>query len=248
MIDLSGRKALITGSSRGIGAEIARTLAAAGADIALNHSQSADQAEAVAGELRKLGRQVAIIQADIREPAQANRLIDDVVNELGALHILVNNAGTTRDNLLIRMSDEEWSAVLDLNLTGAFNCSRPALRHMMRQRWGRIVNITSVGALRGNVGQTNYAASKAGMIGFTKALAREMASRNITCNAVAPGLVKTELTSDLSHTQEELYLGLIPLARLGTEAEIAAAVAFLASEEASYITGQVLNVDGGLAM
>jgi 3-oxoacyl-[acyl-carrier protein] reductase len=248
VIDLSGRVALITGSSRGIGAEIARTLATVGADIAVNHSQSAEQAEAVADELRKIGRRVTIVQADIREAKEANRLIDTVVKDLGGLHILVNNAGTTRDNLTIRMSDEEWSAVIDLNLTGAFNCARPALRHMMRQRWGRIVNITSVGALRGNVGQANYAASKAGMIGFTKALAREMASRNITCNAVAPGLVKTELTSDLSHTQQELYLGLIPLARLGTEPEIAAAVAFLASDEASYITGQVLNVDGGLAM
>ena len=248
MIDLNGRVALITGSSRGIGAEVARTLASLGADIALNHSRSPEQAEKVAGELKKLGRRVSIVQADIREAAEGVRLTETVVKELGAIHILVNNAGTTRDNLTMRMSDEEWSTVLDLNLTGAFHCTRPALRHMMRQRWGRIINITSVGGLRGNAGQANYAASKAGLIGFTKAVAREMASRNVTSNAVAPGLVKTELTSELSASQEELYMSLIPMQRLGTEAEVAAAVAFFASDEARYVTGQVLSVDGGMAM
>jgi 3-oxoacyl-[acyl-carrier protein] reductase len=248
VIDLSGRVALITGSSRGIGAEIARTLARNGADIAVNHSRSPEQAQTVADELREIGRKVAVVQADIRKAPEATRLIDTVVKELGAIHILVNNAGTTRDNLAMRMSDEEWSTVLELNLTGAFNCTRPALRHMMRQRWGRIVNITSIGGMRGNVGQANYGASKAGLIGFTKAIAREMASRNVTCNAVAPGLVKTELTSDLSDSMEQIYMSLIPMERLGTEAEIAPAVAFLASEEASYITGQVLAVDGGMAM
>lgn len=248
MIDLSGRVALITGSSRGIGAEIARCLAACGADIAVNHSRSAEQAVGVAGEVRKFGRRAIVAQADIRDPKQAARLIDQVTSELGAIDILVNNAGTTRDNLAMRMSDEEWTSVIDLNLTGAFNCTRPALRPMMRQRWGRVINITSVGGLRGNAGQANYAASKAGMIGFTKAIAREMASRNVTCNAVAPGLVKTVLTSDLSPDQEQIYLSLIPMARLGLESEIAPAVAFLASDDASYITGQVLGIDGGMAM
>ncbi|HEX5938856.1 MAG TPA: 3-oxoacyl-[acyl-carrier-protein] reductase [Dehalococcoidia bacterium] len=248
MIDLSGRVALITGSSRGIGAEVARALAAVGADIAINHSHSPEQAEAVAAELKAMGRRVSIVQADIREAEQANRLIDTVVKELGAIHILVNNAGTTRDNLTMRMSDEEWSIVMDLNLTAAFQCTRPALRHMMRQRWGRIVNVTSVGGIRGNVGQANYSASKAGLVGLTKSIAREMASRNVTCNAVAPGLVKTKLTSDLSDSMEQVYLNLIPMQRMGTEAEIAAAVVFFASEEARYITGQLLAVDGGLSM
>ncbi|MPZ22424.1 MAG: 3-oxoacyl-[acyl-carrier-protein] reductase [Dehalococcoidia bacterium] len=248
MIDLSGRSALITGSSRGIGAQIARVLASCGADIAINHSKSPDQAQAVAAEIRALGRRAAVIQADVRKAADCNRLVGGVVDELGAIDILINNAGTTSDSLVMRMTDDAWQSVLDLNLTAAFNCIRPAVRQMMRQRWGRIVNITSVGGLRGNAGQANYAASKAGMIGLTKAIAREMATRNVTCNAVAPGLVKTELTSDLRQEQERYYLEIIPMQRLGTEAEIAPAVAFLCSEEAAYITGQVLSVDGGLAM
>lgn len=240
--------ALVTGSSRGIGAAIARSLASAGANVAINHSRSPEQAEGVANELRAMGRKSIIIQADVRVPADCNRMIDTVIKELGALHILVNNAGTTTDNLTMRMTDEQWSSVLNLNLTGAFNCTRPALRSMIRQRWGRIINISSVGGVRGNSGQANYSASKAGLIGFTKAIARELALRNVTSNAVAPGLVKTVLTSDLTPEQEQMYLSVIPMARLGTEEEIAPAVTFLASEQASYITGQVICVDGGMAM
>lgn len=248
MIDLSGRVALVTGSSRGIGAEIARYLAGCGADVAINHSQSPEQAAGVVAQVTGMGRRAIVVKADIRDSKQASDLIEEVGDKLGGLHILVNNAGTTRDSLAMRMSDDDWKTVIDLNLTGAFNCTRPALRPMMRQRWGRVINITSVGGLRGNSGQANYAASKAGMIGFTKAIAREMASRNVTSNAIAPGLVKTVLTSDLSSEQEQLYLSLIPMGRLGTEAEIAPAVAFLASDEASYITGQVIAIDGGMSM
>ncbi|MFT5089320.1 MAG: 3-oxoacyl-[acyl-carrier protein] reductase [Candidatus Latescibacterota bacterium] len=245
---LEGKVALVTGGSRGIGRAIALRLAAAGADIALC-ARSVEAAEAVGKEIEALGRRCLVRQVDVAESAQADELIKAVVGELGSLYALVNNAGITRDNLLMRMKDEDWDAVLQVNLKGAFNCARAAVRPMLKARGGRIINITSVVGIQGNAGQTNYAASKAGLIGFTKSLARELASRAITVNAVAPGLVPdTGMTDELSQEVVEGMLAQVPLGRPGTPEDVAHAVGFLAGDEAAYITGQVISVDGGMAM
>jgi len=244
---LEGRTALITGGGRGIGRATALRLAREGASIAINFKGNAAAAEEAKKLVEDAGGKAALVQGDVSADGQA----DDVVKAAlafggGRLDILVNNAGITRDNLLIRMSAEEWDAVLDLNLRGAFLVTKAAMRPMMKQRGGRIVNVSSIAGVAGNMGQANYSAAKAGLIGFTRTVAREMASRNITCNAVAPGFVPTDLTRDLLARMEQTILPQIPLGRFGTVEDVANAIAFLASDEASYITGQVLVVDGGM--
>jgi len=236
---LEGKLALVTGASRGIGRAIAAELAGAGAQVVVGYRSSADEAEALAAEIG--GRAV---QADVADPDQAARL----VQEAGDLDILVNNAGLTRDGLIARMSDEDWHTVLDTNLGGVFHTCRAAARGMMRKRGGAIVNMTSVVGLHGNPGQTNYAASKAGIIGFTKALARELATRGVRANAIAPGYVETALTDVLPEDVRGMILANTPLGRLGRPEDVAGAVRFLCSDEASFITGEVLLVDGGLGM
>jgi 3-oxoacyl-[acyl-carrier protein] reductase len=245
---LQGKIAIVTGASRGIGAAIARELASQGATVVVNHRNSSDQAEAVAREITTAGGQAQVVQADVGLLTEAQRLVKKTVDSYGRLDILVNNAGTTRDMLLMMMSEDDWDTVIRTNLKSAFNCSKAVLRPMFKQRYGRIINITSVSGLAGQAGQTNYSASKAALIGFTKALAKEAGSRGITVNAVAPGFVLTALTEVLTDDQKKAITTLTPLGRFGQAEEIAAAVAFLASDRAAFITGQVLSVDGGLVM
>lgn len=242
-IDLTGKNALVTGSTRGIGRAIAGTLAACGARVAV---VGRDKAKADAVALETPG--AVGFACDVTRPADILALVDSVEKEFGALDILVNNAGITKDNLMLRIKDEDWDVVLDSNLRSAFLAIRAASRGMMKRRWGRIVNISSVVGLMGNKGQTNYAASKAGLIGLTKSVAKELASRNILCNAIAPGFIETDMTSAMTPEARSALLGQIPLARLGTPADIAWTTAFLCSEYAAYVTGQVLVVDGGLVM
>jgi len=248
MIDLSGKVAIVTGSSRGIGAAIAVELARLGAQVVVNHRDSAAGAEEVRQTIAAGGGEALVIQADVSQAAEARRLVKETLKTCGRLDILVNNAGTTRDNLLLMMKEADWQLVLQTNLTSAYHCCKAALRPMMKQRFGRIINITSVVGLSGQAGQANYAASKAGLIGFTKSLAKEVGSRNITVNAVAPGFVPTALTNVLPPEMVEQAIQNTPLGRLGKPEEIAYAVAFLASDQAAFITGQVLSVDGGLVM
>jgi 3-oxoacyl-[acyl-carrier protein] reductase len=245
---LDGRVALVTGASRGIGRAIAEQLARLGATLVVNFNRSAQAAQEVIDGILAEGGQGRIYQADVSDFEQAQELVKTAVEEYGALDILVNNAGITRDQLILRMSEDDWDQVQLVNLKSTFNCSKAAVRHMMRKRYGRIVNITSVAGQMGNPGQTNYSASKAGQIGFTKALAREVASRNITVNAIAAGYIDTDIWSDVSEEAQQAALGLIPMGRKGSAHEIAAAVAFLVSDQAGYITGQILGVDGGMAM
>ncbi len=236
---LEGKLALVTGASRGIGRAIAAELARGGASVVVGYRSGADEAEALAAEIG--GRAV---QADVSDPEQAARLVE----EAGDIDILVNNAGLTRDGLILRMSDEDWRTVLDTNLGGVFYTCRAAARGMMKRRGGSVVNLTSVVGVHGNAGQTNYAASKAGIIGFTKSLAKEMASRGVRANAVAPGYIQTALTDVLPEEVQQMILANTPLARLGTPEDVAGAVRFLCSDEASFVTGEVLLVDGGLGM
>ena len=245
---LDGKVALVTGGSRGIGRAIALLLGQEGADVAVC-ARNVEAAGEVASEIEGLGRKCLVRACDVADAEQAGALIAATIEELGQLDILVNNAGVTRDNLLMRMKEEDWDEVLAINLKGAFNCARAAVRPMLKARGGRIVNITSVVGLQGNAGQANYAASKAGLIGLTKSLARELASRGITANAVAPGLVpETGMTGELAAEVQQQMLSAVPLGRAGTPEDVAHAVAFLASEQAAYITGQVLAVDGGMVM
>lgn len=245
---LSGKAALITGASRGIGRAIAVELARRGAKVMVNYAKDADGAQATVEAVQAAGGEARALQADVADYKAAEGLIKATVEAFGSLEILVNNAGITRDGLIMMMPEADWDAVIQTNLKSTFNCSKAAVRTMMKKRVGRIINISSVSGIMGNAGQTNYSASKAGMIGFTKALAREVAARNITVNAVAPGFVPTALTNNLPAEIKDATLKTIPLNRWGTPEEIAYAVAFLASDEAAYITGQVLSVDGGLAM
>jgi 3-oxoacyl-[acyl-carrier protein] reductase len=240
--------AVVTGASRGIGRAIAERLAGEGAKVVVNHRASAGQAEEVVLAIREQGGDAIAIQADVSDFQQAFDLIQSAVNEYGRIDILVNNAGTTRDTLLMMMKEADWDLVVDTNLKSVFNCCKAVARGMVRQRSGRIVNITSVAGLAGNAGQTNYAASKAGVVGFTKSLAKELGSRGITVNAVAPGFVPTALTNDLPDDLKQAAIEMTPLGRFGQPEEVAAAVAYFASDEAGFITGQVLSVDGGLAM
>lgn len=248
MLDLTNKVAVVTGSSRGIGAAIAAVLAAQGAKVVVNHRSSAAGAEAVVAAIKQAGGEAVVIQADVSQFEEAERLIKATIDTYGQIDILVNNAGTTRDMLIMKMKPEDWELVLRTNLFSAYNCSKAATRPMMKQRGGRIINITSVVGLAGQAGQTNYAASKAGMIGFTKALAKELGSRNITVNAVAPGFIPTALTEVLPGEMIQATIENTPLGRLGMVEDVANAVLFLASDEAAFITGQVLTVDGGLVM
>jgi 3-oxoacyl-[acyl-carrier protein] reductase len=247
-INLKDKVALVTGASRGIGRSIATTLAAAGALVVINYKSNAAAAEEVVSAITAAEGRAAAIQADVGEAAEVERLFKELLERYGKIDILVNNAGITRDTLLLRMKEEDFDAVLQTNLRGVYLCTKAALRPMTKARSGRIINITSVVGLMGNAGQANYAAAKAGIIGFTKAAAREIASRNITVNAVAPGYIETELTDVLSETVRQAILENIPLGRLGQPQDVADLVCFLASDAAGYITGQTLTVDGGMVM
>ena len=246
--DLSGKVAVVTGSSRGIGAAIAKTLADQGAKVVINHRHSPEGAAEVAEVIKANGGEVTLIQADVGQSIEAQRLIKETIDTYGQIDILVNNAGTTRDMLIMTMKDEDWDLVLRTNLSSTYYCCKAAVRPMMKKRSGRIINITSVVGLAGQAGQTNYAASKAGIIGFTKSLAKEVGSRNITVNAIAPGFIPTALTEVLSSEKMQSVVANTPLGRLGTVGDVANATLFLASDEAAFITGQVLTVDGGLVM
>ncbi len=244
MFDLSGKCALVTGASGGIGSAIARALHAQGATVAL----SGTRADALAALATELGDRAHATPANLGDAAAADQLAKDAEEAMGGLDILINNAGMTRDNLAMRMKDEDWQAVLDVNLTAAFRLSRAVMRGMMKKRWGRIIGITSVVGVTGNAGQVNYAASKAGMIGMSKSLAQEVASRGITVNCLAPGFIATPMTEALTEDQQAKINASIPAGRMGTADEIAAGVVYLASDESAYITGQTLHINGGMAM
>ena len=243
-----GKVALVTGASRGIGRAIALALAAEGADVAVNYAGSEAAAKEVAAEIEAMGRKAFVIQADIASTEASTAMVDAVVKEFGRVDVLVNNAGITRDGLLMRMKEEDWDAVITTNLKGVFNCTKAAIKYMMKQKSGNIVNISSIVGVMGNAGQANYCAAKAGVIGFTKATAKEVAARGIRVNAIAPGFIKTDMTSVLSEKVVEAMLAGIPLNRLGETEDIAKAVLFIASSDANYITGQTLHVDGGMVM
>ncbi len=245
-MSLNGKTALVTGASRGIGRAIALRLAEDGANVAVIYAGSADNAEAVVNEITALGVNAKAYRCNVADSAAVNETVKAVTNDLGKIDILVNNAGITRDGLMLRMKDEDFDAVLDTNLKGAFNMIRACYSGFIRKKSGRIINISSVSGIMGNAGQANYSASKAGVIGLTKSVARELASRGITCNAVAPGFIQTDMTENLGDNNP--LLNSIPLGRMGKPEDIAAAVAFLASDSAAYITGEVLKVDGGLAI
>lgn len=247
-LSLKDRVAVVTGGSRGIGRAIALELAARGAAIVVNYHKSPEAADEVVKQIVEAGGKAAAFQADVSDFKQAESLIKFAIETFGDLRILVNNAGITKDTLIMMMSEADWDAVIATNLKSTFNCSKAAVKHMLRKRAGRIINIASVAGQMGNAGQVNYSASKGGQIAFTKSLAREVAARNITVNAIAPGFVDTEILADMSPDTLEAMLKLVPLARKAKPEEIAYAAAFLASDQAAYITGQVLGVDGGMAM
>lgn len=247
-MSLAGKCAVVTGGGRGIGRAVCLALAAQGADVVVNYAGSVEAAGETAKACRALGVRAIVVQADVADEAQAAALVETAVRELGGVDILVNNAGITRDGLLLRMSEDDFTRVLDTNLKGAFHCMKAACRGMMRRRAGRIVNISSVVGVRGNAGQANYAASKAGLIGLSKSAAKELASRGITVNCIAPGFIDTAMTAALPEAVKEKLLAEIPMGRFGAAEDVAAAAAFLASDAAAYITGQVLCVDGGMAM
>jgi 3-oxoacyl-[acyl-carrier protein] reductase len=247
MLSFRGKVAVVTGSAKGIGAEIAREFSQKGASVVVNDVNK-QNLDSIFDELQKTNANVLAILSDISKFNEAQQLIDKTTEKFDKIDILVNNAGITRDNLLMRMSEEEWDQVISTNLKGTFNCIKAVTRPMMKQRHGRIINISSVVGLMGNAGQTNYAASKAGVIGVTKSVARELASRNITCNAIAPGFIETDMTAILDEKVVEALKSQIPLGRLGSMKDVANMVCFLASDDAAYITGQVVNVDGGMVM
>jgi len=247
-MNLTGKVALVTGASRGIGRAIALDLARKGADVVVNYAGNTALAEEVVGMIQEMDRKSMAIQADVANREQVEAMIATTIKEFGALHILVNNAGITRDQLILRMKEEDWDRVLDTNLKGAFHTIKAVTRQMMKQREGRIINISSVVGVAGNAGQINYSASKAGLIGLTKTAARELAARNITVNAVAPGYIESDMTDQLSDEIKNELFKQIPLGRLGKPEDVSALVTFLASDAASYITGQVFHVNGGMYM
>ncbi len=243
-----GRVALITGATRGIGKQIAIKFAKEGYDIAINYRKENEELENVKAEIERNNVKCLAVQGDVSNFEDTKRFVDEVINEFGAIDVLVNNAGITKDMLILRMQKEDFESVINVNLTGTFNVTKNVVPYMMKKRNGRIINISSVVGISGNPGQTNYSASKAGIIGFTKSLAKEMASRNILVNAVAPGFIETDMTSILKDEVKAEIAKNIPLRRMGTANDVANAVKFLASEDSSYITGQVINVDGGMLM
>lgn len=245
---LSGKVALVTGASRGIGKEIALTLAGYGADVIVNYNGSKEKAEEVVNEIKTLGRKAVAVQCNVAEEEASGKMITEMLAEFGHIDILVNNAGITKDNLIMKMTGEDFDTVVNTNLKGVFNTIKHMYRPFLKQRSGRIINLSSVSGVLGNAGQANYAASKAGVIGLTKSVARELASRSITVNAVAPGYIETDMTGAMSDAAREATLSQIPLKRVGQPKDIAETVAFLASDKASYITGQVISVDGGMAI
>jgi 3-oxoacyl-[acyl-carrier protein] reductase len=249
-MDLAGKKALVTGSSRGIGRQIALKLAGAGADIVVNYpvEAEADNAQQVAEEIQDLGQQAVAVKADVTDKDEVSGMIEEMKEEFETIDIVVNNAGITRDTLLLRMDEAAWRQVIDVNLTGAFNVTQEVLRTMMKQRSGRIINISSVVGLRGNAGQANYSASKAGLIGLTKSTAQELAKRGVTVNAVAPGFIKTAMTDELDEKTKQEIIDEVPMNELGDPEDVADTVLFLASGAARYVTGEVIRVDGGMAM
>ncbi len=245
---LEGKIAIVTGGSRGIGREIALTLAGYGATVVVNYNGSKEKAQEVVDTLKSQGKEAIAIKASVSDSKEVESMIKEVMDQFGRIDILVNNAGITKDNLMMKMTEEDFDAVIDTNLKGTFYCMKQVYRIMLKQRYGRIINMSSVTGVIGNAGQVNYAASKAGVIGMTKSLARELGSRGITVNAVAPGFIETEMTDVLSDKVKEEIANQIPLKRMGAVKDVAETVAFLASDKASYITGQVLHVDGGMAM
>ncbi|CAH0215677.1 3-oxoacyl-[acyl-carrier-protein] reductase FabG [Peribacillus sp. Bi96] len=245
---LEGKKALVTGASRGIGREVALEFARQGADVAINYSGSEAKANEVVDEIRALGRKAFAVQCDVANSESVTSMIKEVVEQFGRVDILVNNAGITRDNLLMRMKEDEWDSVINTNLKGVFLCTKAVTRQMMKQRSGRIINMASIVGVSGNAGQANYVAAKAGVIGLTKTTAKELASRGITVNAIAPGFISTDMTGELPEDVQKAMLDQIPLARFGDPEDIAAVASFLASEASKYMTGQTLHVDGGMVM
>ena len=247
-MSLQGKCALVTGGSRGIGRAVCLELARQGARVAVNYAGNAAAAEETVRACEALGAEAFAIQADVADAAACEAMVKEVLARFGRLDILVNNAGVTRDGLMLTMKEADWDAVLDTNLKGAFHCMKAAYRPMMKQKYGRVVNLTSIVGLRGNAGQANYAASKAGLIGLTKSMAKELAARNVTVNAVAPGFIDTDMTAALPEKAREAMLATIPMGRLGQAEDVAKAVAFFAGDDSAYVTGQVLCVDGGMAV
>ncbi|WP_368506097.1 3-oxoacyl-[acyl-carrier-protein] reductase [Alkalihalophilus sp. As8PL] len=245
---LQGKVAVVTGASRGIGKAIALELARNGAHVVVNYAGSVERAEGVVASCKELGVDALAIQADVANSESVQAMIKETIEAFGRVDILVNNAGITRDNLLMRMKEEDWDVVINTNLKGVFNCSKAVTRQMMKQRYGRIINVASVVGILGNAGQANYVAAKAGVIGLTKTMARELANRNILVNAVAPGFITTDMTDELTDEMKAQMLGQIPLGSLGKPEHIASVVRFLATDDAAYMTGQTLNVDGGMVM
>ncbi|WP_027701569.1 3-oxoacyl-[acyl-carrier-protein] reductase [Metaclostridioides mangenotii] len=248
MINFVDRTAVVTGGSRGIGKEVAKKLASLGADVVINYTSNEEQANITKSEIEGMGVKCLVVQCDVSKSDQVAEMMDSVVKEFGKIDILVNNAGITRDGLLMRMKEEDFDKVIDINLKGVFNCTKAATKYMMKKKYGKVINMASIVGIMGNPGQTNYCASKAGVIGFTKASARELASRNININAVAPGFIDTDMTQVLSEDIKNSMLANIPKKTFGKPEDVANLVAFLASDMSEYITGQVINVDGGMVM